>query len=52
MVNSLRGTPPEELYILYTVVKARLEAVGATIVDAVVGPLCHLDGDGGRVLHG
>lgn len=37
MVNSLGATPPEELYILYTVVKARLEAVGATIVMPLVG---------------
>lgn len=56
MVNSLGATPPEELYILYRIVKARLEAAGATIVMPLVGryatsmemsgasiTLCHLD---------
>ena len=33
-VNSLGATPPEELYILYRVAKARLDALGAE-----VGPL-------------
>lgn len=37
MVNSLGATPPEELYILYRVVKARLEAAGASIVMPLVG---------------
>ena len=58
MVNSLGATPPEELYILYRVVKARLEAAGAKIVMPLVGryatsmemagasiTLCHLDTD-------
>ena len=37
LVNSLSATPPEELYILYNVVKARLEGEGATIVMPLVG---------------
>jgi dihydroxyacetone kinase-like protein len=37
LVNSLGATPPEELYILYNVVKARLEGEGATIVMPLVG---------------
>ncbi|MCU0831396.1 MAG: dihydroxyacetone kinase subunit DhaK [Rhizobiaceae bacterium] len=37
MVNSLGATPPEELYILYRVVKARLDAAGATIVMPLIG---------------
>ena len=37
MVNSLGATPPEELYILYRIVKTRLEAVGAKIVMPLVG---------------
>jgi dihydroxyacetone kinase-like protein len=37
LVNSLGATPPEELYILYRTVKARLEGVGATIVMPLVG---------------
>jgi len=37
MVNSLGATPPEELYILYRIVKARLEDAGATIVMPLVG---------------
>ena len=37
MVNSLGATPPEELYILYRTVKARLEGTGATIVMPLVG---------------
>ena len=58
MVNSLGATPPEELYILYRVVKARLEAAGAEIVMPLVGryatsmemagasiTLCHLDAE-------
>jgi dihydroxyacetone kinase-like protein len=58
MVNSLGATPPEELYILYRTVKARIEAAGATIVMPLVGryatsmemagvslTLCKLDGE-------
>ena len=37
LVNSLGATPPEELYILYRVAKARLDALGATIVMPLVG---------------
>jgi len=37
MVNSLGATPPEELYILYKTVKARIEATGASIVMPLVG---------------
>ncbi len=37
LINSLGATPPEELYILYRTVKARLEAAGATIVMPLVG---------------
>lgn len=37
MVNSLGATPPEELYILYRTVKARLVDAGATIVMPLVG---------------
>jgi dihydroxyacetone kinase-like protein len=37
MVNSLGATPPEELYILYRTVKARIEGAGATIVMPLVG---------------
>jgi dihydroxyacetone kinase-like protein len=37
LVNSLGATPPEELYILYRVVRARLDAVGATVVMPLVG---------------
>lgn len=56
MVNSLGATPLEELYILYRVVKQRLEAAGASIVMPLIGryatsmemagasiTLCHLD---------
>ena len=56
MVNSLGATPPEELYILYRVVKRRLEEAGSEIVMPLVGryatsmemagasiTLCHLD---------
>lgn len=58
MVNSLGATPPEELYIMYRIVKARLEGAGAEIVMPLVGryatsmemsgasiTLCHLEGD-------
>ncbi len=37
MVNSLGATPPEELYILYRIVKQRLESVGVEIVMPLVG---------------
>ncbi len=37
LVNSLGATPPEELYILYCTVKARLDALGVTIVMPLVG---------------
>ena len=37
MVNSLGATPPEELYILYRVVKRRLDAAGVTQVMPLVG---------------
>lgn len=37
MVNSLGATPPEELYILYRIVKKRIENLGATIVMPLVG---------------
>lgn len=37
MVNSLGATPPEELYILYRTVKARLDDAGATIIMPLVG---------------
>jgi dihydroxyacetone kinase-like protein len=37
LVNSLGATPPEELYILYRLVKARLDALGAVIVMPLVG---------------
>jgi dihydroxyacetone kinase-like protein len=37
LVNSLGATPPEELYILYRIVKARLDAAGASIVMPLVG---------------
>lgn len=37
MVNSLGATPPEELYILYRIVKARIEGAGATVVMPLVG---------------
>jgi phosphoenolpyruvate---glycerone phosphotransferase subunit DhaK len=37
LVNSLGATPPEELYILYRVVKARLDAAGAAVVMPLIG---------------
>ncbi|MCR9239658.1 MAG: dihydroxyacetone kinase subunit DhaK [Alphaproteobacteria bacterium] len=37
LVNSLGATPPEELYILYRIVKQRLDKAGATIVMPLVG---------------
>ncbi|MEC9171270.1 MAG: dihydroxyacetone kinase subunit DhaK, partial [SAR324 cluster bacterium] len=37
LVNSLGATPPEELYILYRIVKSRMEEVGAEIVMPLVG---------------
>jgi len=58
LVNSLGATPPEELYILYRRVKARIEGTGASIVMPLVGryatsmemagvsfTLCRLDDD-------
>ena len=37
MVNSLGATPAEELYILYRIIKARLDDAGAEIVMPLVG---------------
>lgn len=37
LVNSLGATPPEELYILYRIVKERLDKAGAAIVMPLVG---------------
>jgi len=37
LVNSLGATPDEELYIMYRLVKQRIEAAGATIVMPLVG---------------
>lgn len=37
LVNSLGATPPEELYILYRYVKARLDDLGVKIVMPLVG---------------
>ena len=64
LVNSLGATPPEELYILYRVVAARMAALGATIVMPLVGryatsmemagasfTLCKLDDELERLLH-
>jgi dihydroxyacetone kinase-like protein len=64
MVNSLGATPPEELYILYRTVKARLEGAGASIVMPLVGryatsmemagvsfTLCKLDDDLEKLLN-
>ncbi|MCR9108987.1 dihydroxyacetone kinase subunit DhaK [Marivita sp. XM-24bin2] len=64
MVNSLGATPPEELYILYRMVKSRLEEAGATIVMPLVGryatsmemagvsfTLCKLDEDLEKLLN-
>lgn len=64
MVNSLGATPPEELYILYRTVKARLEGAGASIVMPLVGryatsmemagvsfTLCKLDDDMEKLLN-
>ena len=58
LVNSLGATPAEELYIVYRIVKARIEAAGAIIVMPLVGryatsmemtglsvTLCHLDAE-------
>jgi dihydroxyacetone kinase-like protein len=36
-VNSLGATPPEELYILYRILKRRIEAAGGEIVMPLVG---------------
>jgi dihydroxyacetone kinase-like protein len=64
LVNSLGATPPEELYILYRVVAARLSDAGATIVMPLVGryatsmemtgasiTLCKLDSELEKLLH-
>jgi dihydroxyacetone kinase-like protein len=64
LVNSLGATPPEELYILYRIVAARLGDAGATIVMPLVGryatsmemagvsiTLCKLDEELERLLH-
>jgi dihydroxyacetone kinase-like protein len=64
LVNSLGATPPEELYILYRVVAARLADAGATIVLPLVGryatsmemtgvsiTLCKLDEELEKLLH-
>ena len=58
LVNSLGATPHEELYILYRIVRARLDAAGAAIVMPLVGryatsmemtgasiTICQLDGE-------
>jgi dihydroxyacetone kinase-like protein len=37
LVNSLGATPPEELFILYRQVHARLSGLGVTIVMPLVG---------------
>ena len=37
LVNSLGATPQEELYILYRIVKERLESVGVKIVMPLIG---------------
>lgn len=37
LINSLGATPPEELYILYRYVKARLDDMGVRIVMPLVG---------------
>ena len=63
LVNSLGATPPEELYILYRVVAARLTDLGAGIVMPLVGryatsmemagasiTLCKLDAELERLL--
>jgi len=64
LVNSLGATPPEELYILYRVVAARLGDVGAAIVMPLIGryatsmemtgvsiTLCKLDAELEKLLH-
>jgi dihydroxyacetone kinase-like protein len=63
-VNSLGATPPEELYILYRIVAARIADAGATIVMPLVGryatsmemsgasiTLCRLDDELEKLLH-
>ena len=39
MVNSLGATPPEELYIVYRIVKARIEAAGLRVLARTPGGL-------------
>ena len=64
LVNSLGATPPEELYILYRIVAARLADIGGTIVMPLVGryatsmemagaslTVCKLDDELERLLH-
>jgi dihydroxyacetone kinase-like protein len=64
LVNSLGATPPEELYILYRVVAARVADAGAQIVMPLVGryatsmemagasiTLCKLDAELEKLLH-
>jgi phosphoenolpyruvate---glycerone phosphotransferase subunit DhaK len=64
LVNSLGATPPEELYILYRVVAARIADAGASIVMPLVGryatsmemtgvsiTLCKLDDELEKLLH-
>ena len=64
LVNSLGATPPEELYILYRVVAARLGDAGASVVMPLVGryatsmemagvsiTLCRLDAELEKLLH-
>jgi dihydroxyacetone kinase-like protein len=64
LVNSLGATPPEELYILYRVVAARMADAGVSIVMPLVGryatsmemagasiTLCKLDAELEKLLH-
>jgi dihydroxyacetone kinase-like protein len=58
LCNSLGATPPEELYIVYRYVAAKLKGMGVTIVAPLVGryatsmemagmsiTFCHLDSE-------
>ena len=51
LVNSLGATPPEELYILYRTVRARLEGTGRDDRHAAGRALRDVDGDGRRLVH-
>ena len=64
MVNSLGATTPEELYILYRIVKKRIEELGTEIVMPLVGryatsmemtgvsfTFCELDSELASLLH-